>query len=189
MAAGYWGRAGGTPLPPCPPLNDVIGNCADIVQQWHMLVIRHYSIPGLTLSIFMCTGWVPDEGRVEGGWLLWWICPGMCCLAFPYAPHSSSPKYRLYLDYDDKMTDFTVLVGCIFQPPVHLRLSSSFLLVYSHWILIKYVILTKQIIWPRNDSLIKSDSECNSTLKTLFRIILLSIIFHISVTSVSRAVQ
>lgn len=63
-----------------------------IVQQWHVLVIRHRSIPGLTLSTFMCTGWVPDEGGVEGGWLLWWICPGMCCLAFPYAPCSSSPN-------------------------------------------------------------------------------------------------
>ena len=89
----------------------------------------------------------------------------------------------------DKMKDFTVLVGCIFQLPVHLRFPSSFLLVYSHWMLIKYVTLTKQNIWPRNDNLIKSDSECNSAFKTLFRIILLSIIFHISVTSVSRAVQ
>ena len=89
----------------------------------------------------------------------------------------------------DSIKDFTVLVGCIFQLPVQLRLSSSFLLAYSHWILIKYVILTKQNIWPRIDNLIKSDSECNSIFKTLFRIILLSVIFHVSVTLVSRTVQ
>ena len=69
---GSWvlGKSWRHPSAPRPPLDDVIGECADIVQQWHRLVIRHYSIPGLTLSIFMCTGWVPDEDGVEEGWLL-----------------------------------------------------------------------------------------------------------------------
>ena len=69
---GSWvlGKSWRHPLPPCPPLNDVIDRCADVVQQWPMLVIRLYSIPALTLSVFMCAGWVPDEGGVEEGWLL-----------------------------------------------------------------------------------------------------------------------
>lgn len=161
------------------------GNCPAVARACHRAPQHTWSY---TVNIHV--HWLGSWWRWSWGGLAsvmdlpWYVlsCFSICTLLV-------ISKYRLYLDHDDKMKDFTVLVGCIFQLPVHLRLPSSFLLVYSHWILVKYVILTKQIIWPRNDNLIKSDSECNSILKTLFRIILLSIIFHISVTLVSRAVQ